>query len=75
MGSSRVEPLAITNLYEAWKIEKVELAIPGELLMRGPQTGRRKQARLSQSYGTPSLIDALGVNFSCHYAIGSSLSI
>jgi uncharacterized protein YceH (UPF0502 family) len=46
-GSSRVERWR-HNLYEAWKIEKVELAILGELLLRGPQTEGELRGRASR---------------------------
>jgi uncharacterized protein YceH (UPF0502 family) len=46
-GSSRVERWR-HNLYEAWKVEKVELAILGELLLRGPQTEGELRGRASR---------------------------
>jgi uncharacterized protein YceH (UPF0502 family) len=36
------------NLYEAWGVEKVELAIMGELLLRGPQTEGELRTRASR---------------------------
>jgi uncharacterized protein len=36
------------NLYEAWKVEKVALAILGELLVRGPQTEGELRTRASR---------------------------
>jgi uncharacterized protein YceH (UPF0502 family) len=36
------------NLYEAWRVEKVELAILGELLLRGPQTEGELRARAAR---------------------------
>lgn len=35
-------------LYEAWKVDKVELAILGELLLRGPQTEGELRGRASR---------------------------
>src|SRR5947209_11648958 len=35
-------------LYEAWRVDKVELAILGELLLRGPQTEGELRARASR---------------------------
>ncbi len=46
-GSSRVERWR-HNLYEAWRVEKVELAILGELLLRGPQTEGELRGRASR---------------------------
>ena len=46
-GSSRVERWR-HNLYEAWKVEKVELAVLGELLLRGPQTEGELRGRASR---------------------------
>jgi uncharacterized protein YceH (UPF0502 family) len=46
-GGSRVERWR-HNLYEAWKVEKVELAILGELLLRGPQTEGELRGRASR---------------------------
>jgi len=46
-GSSRVERWR-HNLYETWKVEKVELAILGELLLRGPQTEGELRGRASR---------------------------
>ena len=36
------------NLYEAWKVNKVELAVLGELLVRGPQTEGALRGRASR---------------------------
>ncbi len=36
------------NLYEAWKVNKVELAVLGELLLRGPQTEGTLRGRASR---------------------------
>ena len=36
------------HLYEAWKVDKVELAVLGELLLRGPQTEGEVRARASR---------------------------
>lgn len=36
------------NLYEAWKVNKVELAVLGELLLRGPQTEGALRGRASR---------------------------
>jgi uncharacterized protein YceH (UPF0502 family) len=36
------------NLYEAWRVGKVELAILGELLLRGPQTEGELRGRASR---------------------------
>ena len=36
------------NLYEAWKVDKVALAILGELLLRGPQTEGELRTRASR---------------------------
>jgi uncharacterized protein YceH (UPF0502 family) len=36
------------NLYEAWKVEKVELAVLAELLLRGPQTEGELRGRASR---------------------------
>jgi len=36
------------GLYEAWKVDKVELAILAELLLRGPQTEGELRARASR---------------------------
>ncbi len=36
------------HLYEAWKVEKVELAVLGELLLRGPQTEGELRGRASR---------------------------
>lgn len=36
------------NLYEAWRVEKVELAVLGELLLRGPQTEGELRSRASR---------------------------
>jgi uncharacterized protein YceH (UPF0502 family) len=36
------------NLYEAWSVNKVELAILGELLLRGPQTEGELRSRASR---------------------------
>lgn len=46
-GSGRVERWR-HNLYEAWRVEKVELAILGELLLRGPQTEGELRGRASR---------------------------
>jgi uncharacterized protein YceH (UPF0502 family) len=46
-GSSRVERWR-HNLYEAWRVDKVELAILGELLLRGPQTEGELRGRASR---------------------------
>ncbi|HEV8060768.1 MAG TPA: DUF480 domain-containing protein [Gemmataceae bacterium] len=46
-GGSRVERWR-HNLYEAWRVEKVELAILGELLLRGPQTEGELRGRASR---------------------------
>lgn len=46
-GSSRVERWK-HNLYEAWTADKVELAILGELLLRGPQTEGELRGRASR---------------------------
>lgn len=46
-GASRVERWR-HNLYEAWRIDKVELAILGELLLRGPQTEGELRGRASR---------------------------
>jgi len=36
------------NLYDAWHVEKVELAVMGELLLRGPQTEGELRSRASR---------------------------
>lgn len=36
------------NLYDAWHVEKVELAVLGELLLRGPQTEGELRGRASR---------------------------
>jgi uncharacterized protein YceH (UPF0502 family) len=36
------------NLYDAWKVNKVELAVLGELLLRGPQTEGALRGRASR---------------------------
>jgi len=36
------------HLYEAWKVDKVELAVLGELLLRGPQTEGELRGRASR---------------------------
>jgi uncharacterized protein YceH (UPF0502 family) len=36
------------NLYDAWKVEKVELAVLAELLLRGPQTEGELRGRASR---------------------------
>jgi uncharacterized protein YceH (UPF0502 family) len=36
------------NLYDAWHVEKVELAVLGELLLRGPQTEGELRSRASR---------------------------
>jgi uncharacterized protein YceH (UPF0502 family) len=36
------------NLYEAWALEKVDLAVLGELLLRGPQTEGELRTRASR---------------------------
>jgi uncharacterized protein YceH (UPF0502 family) len=36
------------NLYEAWHVDKVELAVLGELLLRGPQTEGELRTRASR---------------------------
>ncbi|HEY7310031.1 MAG TPA: DUF480 domain-containing protein [Gemmataceae bacterium] len=36
------------NLYEAWHVEKVDLAVLGELLLRGPQTEGELRGRASR---------------------------
>jgi uncharacterized protein YceH (UPF0502 family) len=36
------------NLYDAWHVEKVELAVMGELLLRGPQTEGELRGRASR---------------------------
>jgi uncharacterized protein YceH (UPF0502 family) len=36
------------NLYEAWKVTKPELALLGELLLRGPQTAAEARSRASR---------------------------
>jgi uncharacterized protein YceH (UPF0502 family) len=36
------------NLYDAWKVGKPELALLGELLLRGPQTAAEARARASR---------------------------
>lgn len=36
------------SLYEAWKVDKVELAVLGELLLRGPQTEGELRGRASR---------------------------
>lgn len=36
------------NLYEAWHVDKVELAVMGELLLRGPQTEGELRTRASR---------------------------
>ncbi len=36
------------NLYEAWKVDKVELAVLAELLLRGPQTEGELRGRASR---------------------------
>jgi uncharacterized protein YceH (UPF0502 family) len=46
-GASRVERWR-HNLYEAWRVEKVELAILGELLLRGAQTEGELRGRASR---------------------------
>jgi uncharacterized protein YceH (UPF0502 family) len=46
-GSGRVERWR-HNLYEAWKVDKVELAILAELLLRGPQTEGELRGRASR---------------------------
>jgi uncharacterized protein len=46
-GGSRVERWR-HNLYEAWKVDKVELAVLGELLLRGPQTEGELRGRASR---------------------------
>jgi uncharacterized protein YceH (UPF0502 family) len=46
-GSGRVERWR-HNLYDAWQVGKVELAILAELLLRGPQTEGELRARASR---------------------------
>jgi uncharacterized protein YceH (UPF0502 family) len=46
-GSGRVERWK-HNLYEAWKVDKTELAVLGELLLRGPQTEGELRGRASR---------------------------
>ena len=46
-GSGRVERWR-HNLYEAWKVDKVELAVLAELLLRGPQTEGELRGRASR---------------------------
>lgn len=46
-GSGRVERWR-HGLYEAWKVNKVELAVLGELLLRGPQTEGELRTRASR---------------------------
>ncbi len=46
-GSGRVERWK-HNLYEAWKVGKTELAVLGELLLRGPQTEGELRGRASR---------------------------
>lgn len=46
-GSGRVERWR-HGLYEAWKVNKVELAVLGELLLRGPQTEGELRGRASR---------------------------
>src|SRR6516162_7480604 len=36
------------NLYEVWHVDKVELAVLGELLLRGPQTEGELRSRASR---------------------------
>jgi uncharacterized protein len=36
------------NLYDAWKVSKPELALLGELLLRGPQTAAEARSRASR---------------------------
>jgi uncharacterized protein YceH (UPF0502 family) len=36
------------NLYEAWRVNKVEIAVLGELLLRGPQTEGELRSRASR---------------------------
>lgn len=36
------------NLYETWRVDKVELAVLGELLLRGPQTEGELRSRASR---------------------------
>ena len=44
----RVEPLARHNLYERWLVDKIELAILAELLLRGPQTEGELRTRANR---------------------------
>lgn len=46
-GGGRVERWR-HGLYEAWKVNKVELAVLGELLLRGPQTEGELRGRASR---------------------------
>jgi uncharacterized protein YceH (UPF0502 family) len=46
-GSGRVEKWR-HNLYEAWKADKVEMAVLIELLLRGPQTEGELRSRVSR---------------------------
>jgi uncharacterized protein len=46
-GSGRVEKWR-HNLYEAWQIDKVEMAVLAELLLRGPQTEGELRSRASR---------------------------
>lgn len=43
------------NLYENWKVDKVELAVLGELLLRGPQTEGELRGRASRMEPIPDL--------------------
>lgn len=56
-GSGRVDKWR-HNLYESWRVEKVELAILTELLLRGPQTEGELRGRASRMEPIPDL-DAL----------------
>jgi hypothetical protein len=42
-------------VYDAWKVEKVQLAILGELLLRGPQTEGQLRGRASRMEPIPDL--------------------
>jgi uncharacterized protein YceH (UPF0502 family) len=46
-GSGRVEKWR-HNLYEAWKVDKVEMAVLIEVLLRGPQTEGELRTRVSR---------------------------
>lgn len=54
MGSGRVDKYR-HNLYEAWRVNKVELAILGELLLRGAQSLGDLRGRASRMEPIPDL--------------------